>query len=50
VDDLDDAADLAGGKMGIDATRKWASEEYTPWPAPPSMPPTGRKAAEVWDS
>ena len=28
VDDLDDAADLPvyGGKMGIDATRKWASE------------------------
>ena len=36
VDDLDDAADLAayGGKMGIDATRKWASEGYTrAWPA-----------------
>jgi len=36
VDDLDDAADLAayGGKMGIDATKKWASEGYTRnWPA-----------------
>ena len=36
VDDLDDAADLPayGGKMGIDATRKWASEGYTrAWPA-----------------
>ena len=36
VDDLDDAADLPayGGKMGIDATRKWASEGYTrSWPA-----------------
>jgi 4-hydroxy-3-polyprenylbenzoate decarboxylase len=36
VDDLDDASDLPayGGKMGIDATRKWASEGYTrPWPA-----------------
>ena len=36
VDDLDDAADLPayGGKMGIDATRKWASEGYTrTWPA-----------------
>jgi 4-hydroxy-3-polyprenylbenzoate decarboxylase len=36
VDDLDDAADLPayGGKMGIDATRKWASEGYTRnWPA-----------------
>ena len=31
VDDLDDASDLPayGGKMGIDATRKWASEGYT---------------------
>ena len=31
VDDLDDAAELPayGGKMGIDATRKWASEGYT---------------------
>jgi 4-hydroxy-3-polyprenylbenzoate decarboxylase len=36
VDDLDDAADIPayGGKMGIDATRKWASEGYTrTWPA-----------------
>jgi len=36
VDDLDDAADLPayGGKMGIDATKKWASEGYTrTWPA-----------------
>src|SRR5947207_197420 len=35
VDDLDDAADLPayGGKMGIDATRKWASEGYArSWP------------------
>src|SRR5262249_19143483 len=35
VDDLDDAAELPayGGKMGIDATRKWASEGYTrSWP------------------
>ena len=31
VDDLDDAAILPayGGKMGIDATRKWASEGFT---------------------
>ena len=31
VDDLDDAAEMHayGGKMGIDATRKWASEGYT---------------------
>jgi 4-hydroxy-3-polyprenylbenzoate decarboxylase len=36
VDDLDDAAELPafGGKMGIDATRKWASEGYTrTWPS-----------------
>src|SRR5918995_1676869 len=36
VDDLDDAADVPayGGKMGIDATKKWASEGYTrSWPA-----------------
>jgi 4-hydroxy-3-polyprenylbenzoate decarboxylase len=36
VDDLDDASELPayGGKMGIDATRKWASEGYTrSWPA-----------------
>jgi len=36
VDDLDDAAELPafGGKMGIDATRKWASEGYNrSWPA-----------------
>jgi 4-hydroxy-3-polyprenylbenzoate decarboxylase len=35
VDDLDDASDLPafGGKMGIDATKKWASEGYTRhWP------------------
>jgi 4-hydroxy-3-polyprenylbenzoate decarboxylase len=35
VDDLDDAAELPayGGKMGIDATRKWASEGYKrSWP------------------
>lgn len=36
LDDLDDACDLPayGGKMGIDATRKWASEGYTrSWPS-----------------
>jgi 4-hydroxy-3-polyprenylbenzoate decarboxylase len=35
LDDLDDAAELPayGGKMGIDATRKWASEGYSrAWP------------------
>jgi 4-hydroxy-3-polyprenylbenzoate decarboxylase len=36
LDDLDDACDMPayGGKMGIDATRKWASEGYTRmWPS-----------------
>jgi 4-hydroxy-3-polyprenylbenzoate decarboxylase len=35
VDDLEDASDLPayGSKMGIDATRKWASEGFArPWP------------------
>jgi 4-hydroxy-3-polyprenylbenzoate decarboxylase len=52
VDDLDDAADLPayGGKMGIDATRKWASEGYSrTWPARVSTTEAaGRKAADIW--
>src|SRR6478736_6768267 len=52
VDDLDDAAELPayGGKMGIDATRKWASEGYTrTWPARiATSEAAGRKAAEIW--
>jgi 4-hydroxy-3-polyprenylbenzoate decarboxylase len=52
VDDLDDAADLPayGGKMGIDATRKWASEGYTrTWPTRVSTTEdVGRKAADIW--
>jgi len=52
VDDLDDAADLPayGGKMGIDATRKWASEGYTrSWPARvKTTESAGRRAAEIW--
>jgi len=51
VDDLDDAADLPayGGKMGIDATKKWASEGYTRnWPARVSTTEAaGRRAAEI---
>jgi 4-hydroxy-3-polyprenylbenzoate decarboxylase len=51
VDDLDDAADLPafGGKMGIDATRKWASEGYTRnWPARvATTEAAGRRAAEI---
>ena len=52
VDDLDDAAELPayGGKMGIDATRKWASEGYTRnWPTRIKMDETvDRRAAEIW--
>jgi 4-hydroxy-3-polyprenylbenzoate decarboxylase len=53
VDDLDDAAELPayGGKMGIDATRKWASEGYhRTWPARlATSEQAGRKAIEIWD-
>ncbi len=52
VDDLDDAADLPayGGKMGIDATKKWASEGYTrSWPARVvTTEAAGRRAADIW--
>jgi 4-hydroxy-3-polyprenylbenzoate decarboxylase len=52
VDDLDDAADLPafGGKMGIDATRKWASEGYTrSWPSRiKTTEAAGHRAAELW--
>jgi len=52
VDDLDDAADLPayGGKMGIDATRPWASEGYRrTWPARiATTEAVGRRAAEIW--
>jgi len=52
VDDLDDAADLPafGGKMGIDATRKWASEGYTrSWPARvKTTEAAGTRAAGIW--
>ena len=52
VDDLDDAADLPayGGKMGIDATRKWASEGYSrKWPARVrTTEAAGTRAAEIW--
>jgi 4-hydroxy-3-polyprenylbenzoate decarboxylase len=52
VDDLDDAADLPafGGKMGIDATRKWASEGYTrSWPERvKTTEAAGQRAADIW--
>jgi 4-hydroxy-3-polyprenylbenzoate decarboxylase len=52
VDDLDDAADLPayGSKMGIDATRKWASEGYTrSWPARvKTTEAAAARAAAIW--
>jgi len=52
VDDLDDAAELPafGGKMGIDATRKWASEGYNrTWPSRiRTTDEAGRKALDIW--
>jgi 4-hydroxy-3-polyprenylbenzoate decarboxylase len=52
VDDLDDAAEMPayGGKMGIDATRKWPSEGYTrTWPARiRTTDDAARRAADIW--
>ncbi|MCC7273469.1 MAG: menaquinone biosynthesis decarboxylase [Alphaproteobacteria bacterium] len=52
VDDLDDAAEIPayGGKMGIDATRKWTSEGYTrSWPARvATTEAAGSRAAGIW--
>jgi 4-hydroxy-3-polyprenylbenzoate decarboxylase len=52
VDDLEDASDLAafGSKMGIDATRKWASEGFRrPWPTKiATTEAAARKAAQIW--
>jgi 4-hydroxy-3-polyprenylbenzoate decarboxylase len=52
VDDLDDAALMPafGGKMGIDATRKWASEGVTrEWPARLTTSDAAREKAEaIW--
>ncbi len=52
VDDLEDASDLPafGSKMGIDATRKWASEGFKrPWPTKISTTPDAqRRAEELW--
>jgi 4-hydroxy-3-polyprenylbenzoate decarboxylase len=52
VDDLDDAVDVPayGGKMGIDATRKWPSEGYTrSWPARlRTSDRAARRAADIW--
>jgi 4-hydroxy-3-polyprenylbenzoate decarboxylase len=52
VDDLEDASDLPafGSKMGIDATRKWASEGFKrTWPERVSTTPEAkRKADAIW--
>ena len=52
VDDLEDASDLPaiGSKMGIDATRKWASEGFTrSWPERVATTPDAqRKADAIW--
>ena len=53
VDDLDDAAiyPAFGGKMGIDATRKWASEGVTrEWPKRLTMSDDAAStAARIWE-
>jgi 4-hydroxy-3-polyprenylbenzoate decarboxylase len=53
MDDLEDASDLPayGSKMGIDATRKWASEGFTrPWPSKISTTPAAARRAEaLWE-
>lgn len=51
LDDLDDACAIPayGGKMGIDATRKWASEGYTRnWPDRlKTTPQAAQRAAQI---
>jgi 4-hydroxy-3-polyprenylbenzoate decarboxylase len=52
MDDLENASDLPayGGKMGIDATRKWPSEGFTrAWPKRiATTEAAGRRAEELW--
>jgi len=54
VDDLDQASPLPayGSKMGIDATRKWASEGFTRgWPKRlATTEAAGLRAIEIWNS
>jgi 4-hydroxy-3-polyprenylbenzoate decarboxylase len=54
MDDLENASDVPafGGKMGIDATRKWPSEGFTrEWPKRVvTTEQAGRRAAELWSS
>ena len=53
VDDLDQASPVPayGSKMGIDATRKWASEGFNRgWPQRLSTTEeAGRRAADIWE-
>ena len=53
VDDLEDASDLAayGSKMGIDATRKWASEGFKrSWPTRIATTDAARQKADaMWE-
>lgn len=53
VDDLDQASPVPayGGKMGIDATRKWASEGFNRgWPQRLSTTEAaGRRATAIWE-
>jgi 4-hydroxy-3-polyprenylbenzoate decarboxylase len=51
VDDLEDASDIAayGSKMGIDATRKWASEGFKrPWPTRIRTTEAANRAEDLW--
>jgi 4-hydroxy-3-polyprenylbenzoate decarboxylase len=52
MDDLENASDLPayGGKMGVDATRKWASEGFSrEWPKRiRTSEAAGRRAQEMW--
>lgn len=52
MDDLENASDLPayGGKMGIDATRKWASEGFArEWPKRiRTTEAAGRRAEQLW--
>ena len=52
VDVLDHASNMSGfgGKMGIDATRKWPTEGFTrPWPKKiATAGETARRADQVW--
>jgi len=54
LDDLENASDWPayGSKMGVDATRKWASEGFSrEWPDRiVTTEAAGRRALQIWDS